>query len=141
MAQFVLKHRTTSGRNIEVKPQTTVENHELTNSSHPVSSNVVKQSLDSLKTNVSNSINNIIDGATNNTFKKVEDAMADKAPSNHNQAASTITDGTLNGKVQANATAAAILGDAQVRDIIISTTDLTAGTSELPAGTVYIVYE
>ena len=56
-------------------------------------------------------------------------------------AASKVTAGTLGGKVQANATAAATLGNAQVRDIIISNTDLTAGTSELATGTVYLVYE
>lgn len=56
-------------------------------------------------------------------------------------AASKVTAGTLAGKVQANATAAATLGDAQVRDIIASTTDLTAGASQLAAGTVYLVYE
>lgn len=56
-------------------------------------------------------------------------------------AASKISAGTLAGKVQANATAAATLANAQVRDIIISTTDLTAGTSTLATGTVYLVYE
>lgn len=58
-----------------------------------------------------------------------------------NVAASKVTAGTLAGKVQANATAAATLANAQVRDIIISTTDLTAGTSALATGTVYLVYE
>lgn len=56
-------------------------------------------------------------------------------------AASKISAGTLAGKVQANTTAAATLGNAQVRDIIISTTDLTAGSSTLATGTVYLVYE
>ena len=64
-----------------------------------------------------------------------------RTPTSHNQAASTITAGTLAGRVQANATAAATLGNAQVRDVTISTTDLTAGTSSLAAGSVYIVYE
>ena len=56
-------------------------------------------------------------------------------------APANIAAGTLGGKVQANATAAATLADAQVRDIIISTTDLTADTSALATGTVYLVYE
>lgn len=64
-----------------------------------------------------------------------------RTPSAHNQAASTISAGTLAGRVQANATAAATLANAQVRDITISTTDLTAGTSALATGAVYIVYE
>ena len=64
-----------------------------------------------------------------------------RTPTAHNQAASTITAGTLAGRVQANASAAATLGNAQIRDIIISTTDLTAGSSTLATGTLYIVYE
>ena len=64
-----------------------------------------------------------------------------RTPTAHNQAASTISAGTLAGRVQANATAAATLANAQVRDITISTTDLTAGTSALSTGAVYIVYE
>ena len=55
--------------------------------------------------------------------------------------ADKVAAGTLGGKVQANATAAATLGNAQVRDIIVSTTDLTAGSSTLATGTVYLVYE
>lgn len=63
------------------------------------------------------------------------------AASSHSQAASTINAGTFAGRVQANASAAGTLGNAQVRDIIISTTDLTAGTSALATGTLYVVYE
>lgn len=64
-----------------------------------------------------------------------------RTPTAHNQAASTVTAGTLAGRVQANASAAGTLGDAQVRDIIVSTTDLTPGTSALATGTLYVVYE
>ena len=64
-----------------------------------------------------------------------------RTPTAHNQAASTITAGTLAGRVQANATAAATLANAQVRDITISTTDLTPNSSSLATGSVYIVYE
>ena len=63
------------------------------------------------------------------------------AASSHNQAASTITAGTLAGRVQANASAAGTLSNAQVRDITISTTDLTPGTSALATGALYVVYE
>lgn len=63
------------------------------------------------------------------------------SPTDHNQAASTITAGTLAGKVQANASAAATVTTAQVRDIYAGTDDLTAGTSPLASGTLYFVYE
>ena len=64
-----------------------------------------------------------------------------RTPTAHNQAASTITAGTLAGRVQANASAMTTLGNAQVRDIIISPTDLTPGTSALATGAIYFVYE
>ena len=62
-------------------------------------------------------------------------------PSTHNQAASTITTGTFGGQVKANATAAATIGTAQVRDIYAGTSDMTAGSSALTSGTIYLVYE
>ena len=65
----------------------------------------------------------------------------DDALASHTQDASTITAGTLGGEVQANATAAATLGNAQVRNIYAGTEDLTAGTSALTTGTLYFVYE
>lgn len=68
-------------------------------------------------------------------------AVSGKANSSHNQAASTITAGTLAGKVVANATAVATLTNAQIRNIQASTTDLTAGTSSLTTGDIYLVYE
>ena len=64
-----------------------------------------------------------------------------RTPTSHNQAASTITAGTLGGQVVANATAISSLGTAQVRNVTISTTDLTPGTSALAAGAIYVVYE
>lgn len=64
-----------------------------------------------------------------------------KAPNSHTQAASTITAGTLAGQVNANATAVTSLATSQVRNIAVSTTDLTAGTSTLATGEVYFVYE
>ena len=64
-----------------------------------------------------------------------------RTPTAHNQAASTITAGTLAGRVQANATAAGTLTNAQVRDIYAGTSDMTAGTSSLTTGSIYLVYE
>ena len=78
------------------------------------------------------------DEATDAATKGYVDSAA--APASHTQAASTVTAGTLGGRVQANALAAAALGDAQVRDIYAGTADLTAGTSALASGTLYFVY-
>lgn len=64
-----------------------------------------------------------------------------RTPTSHNQSASTISAGTLGGKVNANATAAATLSAAQIRDIYAGTADAQAGVSTLATGTIYIVYE
>ena len=71
----------------------------------------------------------------------ITDFPSEMTPSAHNQAASTITAGTLAGKVQANASAAATVTTAQVRDIYAGTEDMTAGTTALASGTLYFVYE
>lgn len=71
----------------------------------------------------------------------LQSTLDGKAPSAHNQAASTITAGTFAGQVNANASAVATVGTAQVRNIQASTTDLTAGTSALTTGEIYFVYE
>ena len=63
------------------------------------------------------------------------------APISHSQAASTITAGTLAGQVVANASATATLGTAQVRNIYTGTSDMTAGSTSLPTGVIYLVYE
>lgn len=55
--------------------------------------------------------------------------------------ASSITAGVLAGQVKADATATADTGVAQVRNIEASTTDLTAGSSTLATGDIYLVYE
>ena len=62
------------------------------------------------------------------------------AAASHNQDASTITAGTLAGKVLANASAQATLTNTQVRNIYAGTSDMTAGTSTLATGTIYLVY-
>ena len=54
---------------------------------------------------------------------------------------SNLSGGTFAGQVNANATAAANLGTAQMRDVTISTVDLTPGTSPLATGAIYLVYE
>lgn len=62
-----------------------------------------------------------------------------RTPTAHNQAASTITAGTLPaGVVATNSTD---YGTSRLRNIRASTTDLTAGTSALSNGELYLVYE
>ena len=61
-----------------------------------------------------------------------------RTPTAHNQAASTITAGTLAGKVLANATAVQTLGDTQVRNIYFGTTAVGA---TLAKGDIYFQYE
>lgn len=75
------------------------------------------------------------------TKSEITDFPSSMTPTAHNQAASTITAGTLAGKVNANATAAATVGTAQVRDIYAGTEDMTAGTTPLATGVLYFVYE
>ena len=60
-----------------------------------------------------------------------------KAPSDFAQVSSN----TLTAKVLANATSIATLSDKQVRNIYAGTADLTAGSSALPTGDIYFVYE
>lgn len=63
------------------------------------------------------------------------------AASSHNQAASTITAGTLAGRVDANATATATLANLTLRNIYIKDTDMTAGSTSLTTGAICLVYE
>lgn len=59
----------------------------------------------------------------------------------HKHSAADVSAGTLGGQVQANASAVATLGTAQVRNIRAGTADLTAGSSSLATGEIYLVYE
>lgn len=58
------------------------------------------------------------------------------AAASHNQAASTVTAGTLGGKVQANATAMTTLTNAQVRDIVVKDSVTEGGTATESNGTI-----
>lgn len=62
------------------------------------------------------------------------------AASSHTHGAADVKAGTLGGKVLANATAVATLGDKQVRNIYAGTAELADGAS-LPSGDIYIQYE
>ncbi|MBR2408912.1 MAG: collagen-like protein [Lachnospiraceae bacterium] len=63
------------------------------------------------------------------------------AESTHDHVASNIKTGTLAGKVVANATAVATLGDKQVRNVYVGDTALESGVSALPTGDIYIKYK
>ena len=71
----------------------------------------------------------------------VDTQVATKADANHSQGASTITAGTLAGKVLAQASSVATLTNSQLRNIKAQTTDLTAGTSALTTGDIVLIYE
>ena len=62
-----------------------------------------------------------------------------KANTSHTQAASTITAGTFGGAVVA--TTGTDYTTSRVRNIKASTSDLTAGSSSLANGNIYLVYE
>lgn len=79
--------------------------------------------------------------AHTHTVSEITNFPTSITPTAHNQAASTITAGTLGGQVLANATATATIGTAQVRNIYAGTSDMVAGTTPLTTGTIYIVYE
>lgn len=81
------------------------------------------------------------DGVVDDAAKLGGELPSAYAKASHNQAANTITAGTLAGKVVANASAVANLTNSQVRNIKASTADLTAGTSALTNGDIYLVYE
>lgn len=76
---------------------------------------------------------NAVTGAAIYAF--VEAAVPKQVP------ASNVTAGTLAGQVQANADATAIVNVAQLRNISAGMEDLTAGSSALADGEVYLVYE
>jgi hypothetical protein len=62
-------------------------------------------------------------------WSEIENKPSTFTPASHNQAASTISAGTLGGKVRANASASATLTDAQVRDVVVLASDPGEGAS------------
>lgn len=68
-------------------------------------------------------------------------ALAGKAYVAHTHGASAINAGTLAGQVKANTNAVTTLNASQIRNITISSTPLTPGTSALATGDIYLVYE
>lgn len=62
-------------------------------------------------------------------YSEITDKPSTFTPSSHNQGASTITAGTLGGKVQANASAMATLTNAQLRDAVILDSDPGEGAT------------
>ena len=87
--------------------------------------------------NVSSKPSTFTPATHTHTKSQISDFPTSMTPSSHNQGASTITAGTLAGKVQANATAMATLTNAQVRDIYITSSAITEGASStLSNGTI-----
>lgn len=93
---------------------------------------------------------NKLDGATVTTTElnyvkgvtsSIQTQLNNKAASEHSQAASTITAGTLAGKVVANASAVSTLSTKQVRNISAGTTEKVALTDALTSGDIYLQYE
>lgn len=68
-------------------------------------------------------------------------ALAGKAYVAHTHGASAINAGTLAGQVKANTNAVTTLNTSQIRNITISSTPLTPGTSALATGDIYLVYK
>ena len=82
-----------------------------------------------------------IQNADTNAYLEGKFTSLQQSLGNHSQAASTITAGTLAGKVVANASAVTDLTAKQVRNIYAGTTDMEAGVTALTTGDIYIVYE
>ncbi len=58
----------------------------------------------------------------------------------HTHSASNVTGGTFGGAVYANSSAVSSLGTGQMRNMTVGSTDLTAGTSSLASGALYLYY-
>ena len=79
---------------------------------------------------------NYVDGVTSS----IQTQLNGKAASSHTHGASSITAGTF-GATGVKAATGTDYTTARVRNIQASTTDLTAGSSALANGTIYLVYE
>lgn len=55
--------------------------------------------------------------------------------------ASKVTAGTFAGMVEANSSSESNTTTTQLRNVYFGTTDMTAGSSVLPTGEIYLVYE
>lgn len=91
--------------------------------------------------NVSGKPSTFTPATHSHTKSQISDFPTTMTPSSHNQGASTITAGTLAGKILANATSSATVTDKQIRNIYAGTTDMTAGTTALTSGDIYVFYE
>jgi hypothetical protein len=90
------------------------------------------------KVTVSSSPTDDLDVATK---QYVDDGLSAKANTSHTHNVSELLSGTFSGQVIANSTATKDLTTSQVRNIYAGTTDLTAGTSALKTGDIYLLYE
>lgn len=80
--------------------------------------------------------------AAGNASKLGGKAASEYAAASHNHKPENInTEGYLGARVMANATAVATVTNAQVRNIYAGTSDMTAGSTALASGAIYVVYE
>lgn len=87
-------------------------------------------------------VTNIVSGATSvgNASKLGGSAAADYAKKTDLKA-ENITAGYFPGVMRASPTAVATIGDSMLRNIYAGTSDMTAGTTTLASGAIYVVYE
>ena len=87
-------------------------------------------------------VTNIVSGATSvgNASKLGGSAAADYAKKTDLKA-ENITAGYFPGVMRASPTAVATIGDSMIRNIYAGTSDMTAGTTALASGAIYVVYE
>jgi len=78
---------------------------------------------------------------TNGSSRMVTSGGVFTALANQTHTANAIAGGTFGGGIAANASSVANLGTKQIRNIYAGTNDLVAGSSQLTAGDIYIVYE
>lgn len=87
-------------------------------------------------------VTNIVSGATSvgNASKLGGSAAADYAKQTDLKA-ENIAAGYFPGVMRASPTAVATIGDSMIRNIYAGTSDMTAGTTTLASGAIYVVYE
>ena len=87
-------------------------------------------------------VTNIVSGATSvgNASKLGGSAAADYAKKTDLKA-ENIAAGYFPGVMRASPTAVATIGDSMLRNIYAGTSDMTAGTTTLASGAIYVVYE